>query len=334
MIKLKDLPDHLNLKVRNYVDLSLIEKEAFWSSEIGHTLMRSYLFNRYSLNYYLEYGKKEWCNNTLIVYNEKTPLVLIPSIDRPEKLGFAGSSTQIFSVCDEYLSMRCKNVLIKWLKSQQNGLIKEASVKADNLLLELCFNQLDHCKNSYIASVNLKEPISHIFKSFSKGHRHSIKKAAQIFQTKIINNKSANEKLFVEFKELHLSASGRKTRSDKSWELQFEMILQDKAYLVTSHDSENRLVSGSYIMLGADEAFYGVAASLKSVVESKTPSNHIALFHAIKFAKAKKVKKFVLGEIYNDYTDQKLQSISRFKKGFASIVDVINSTTFKFGNQK
>jgi len=332
MIQSSDLNTNVVLTVQFYSQLTPEKKDEFWKSELGLILEKSYIFNRQSLDYYREYGDGVWVDNTIIVYNGDAPLICIPSIDQFGKLGFSGGATQIFSVCDQMLSERCKDLFSNWLKSEKNSVIKSAYLRLDEQFLELCFSQLYKDKNTYITSIDLTGPTSEIFKKFRKGHRHAIRKADKFFETKIMDHNRADLRLFTDFQNLHATASGRKTRSDRSWMLQYEMIQQDNAFLVTSHDKENNLVSGIYIMIGADEAFYGVAASAKSLMTKKIPCNHLALYRAIEFAKFKNIQKFILGEIWVDSDDRKLKSIAGFKKGFASCIDINTDLFFKFGN--
>ena len=332
MIKFSELNTNVSLTMHFYLQLIPEKEDRFWESELGSILEKSCIFNRQSLDYYREYGDGTWVDNTVIIYTGDVPLICIPSIDSFDKLGFAGAATQIFSICDSVLSERCKNLVTNWLKSEKNSLIKDAYLRLDEQFLKLCFSQRYQDKNTYIAAVDLTEPTSEIYKKFSKGHRHAIKKADKFFETKIMDSNRTNLKLFHDFKNLHHTASGRQTRSDKSWMLQYEMIQQDKAFLVTSHDNENNLVSGCYIMIGADEAFYGVAASAKSLMTQKIPCNHLAIYRAIEFSKLKNIKKFILGELWVDSDDRKLKSIAGFKKGFASCIDINTDLFFKFGN--
>ena len=74
-----------------------------------------------------------------------------------------------------------------------------------------------------------------------------------------------------------------------SWDLQFELIKKDKAFLVSAKLNSD-LVSGCYIMHDEKTAFYGVAASDRDLMSDKHALNHYPLYLGIKQQKKKVVK--------------------------------------------
>jgi hypothetical protein len=110
-------------------------------------------------------------------------------------------------------------------------------------------------------------------------------------------------------KRLHLKASGRKTRSDETWEIQQEMINKGEAFVVELY-KEGTLISAALFYKNEWCCYYAVAASFKGV------NSHAVIWAAIEYCKAEGLKRFELGEKIEG--TEKEKNISKFKSGFGA----------------
>ena len=120
------------------------------------------------------------------------------------------------------------------------------------------------------------------------------------------------------FRQLHIQVSGQETRSQETWDLQYEMVRHGEAFLVLG-ELKGELVTAALFLLSPSSCFYGVSASNRALFDK--PLSHVVLWNAILNAKNWGCSFFEMGKI--DYPhqgvpvpNQKELSISTFKRGF------------------
>jgi hypothetical protein len=59
---------------------------------------------------------------------------------------------------------------------------------------------------------------------------------------------------------LHMESAGRQTRSEKSWQLQSEMIARGNGFLISGYRNEI-IQTSAFFMINLNSVFYGVSAS-------------------------------------------------------------------------
>ena len=142
-------------------------------------------------------------------------------------------------------------------------------------------------------------------------------------ETQIISGDNFNNKLLKEFKDLHFKASGRKTRSDLSWQILKDVVNRNEGFVSIASNNDS-LVSASFFSQSKKHCFYGVSASNRDLF--KNPISHIVLWNAIKYAKKIGCKVFELGDIYYHFTipkaSEKEMNIGFFKKSFGNKTNV------------
>lgn len=144
-------------------------------------------------------------------------------------------------------------------------------------------------------------------------------------------NSITNEEI-ERYRQLHLSVAGKQTRSKKSWELQYEMIVNKEAFLVLG-ELNQELATGVFMCAGPKFCYYGISVSKRELFDK--PMSHVLLWKAMLHAKKQGCKYFELGEqvyprqankvSYGSYEDiskifaptDKELNISKFKKGFS-----------------
>jgi len=126
------------------------------------------------------------------------------------------------------------------------------------------------------------------------------------------------EKAFLELKALHLSSAGRLTRSEESWKLQQNNIVEGHAFLVAAK-LEGETIGASYFLRCGKSSYYGVSASH---LEYRTLSiGHVIMVEAIDFARRNALDTFWLGSQFSRSTgeaSEKEFQIEKFKSYFGS----------------
>jgi FemAB family protein len=174
--------------------------------------------------------------------------------------------------------------------------------------------------NMYVA---LDWPMVDIFANFRKSYKNLVNKAKNLWKFEILSGEF--EKLiFEKYKLLHIETSGRQTRSDESWDLQYQMILDKKAFLIALFDSNGELIGGGYFNYTRDEAFYSVGVYKRELFDQ--PLGHFVQFLAISFMKDLGIRQYFVGKRHykSDIPspEEKLLNISSFKNGFATHLDM------------
>lgn len=185
-----------------------------------------------------------------------------------------------------------------------------------NLLLEkLLINASIH--NHYVeVSVNLCQPSDDIESGLRKSHRQSVSQGRKEMERVEISYGEIIAGAFDAFKALHLTAAGRETRPELSWELQRQAILNKNASLVTL-TFDSRVVGASFCWLSRVSGLYGSAAYDRTLF-STLPIAHLGVFRAIQHAQNNGLGKFIVGEAYSPNGSEKEKGIAAFKRGFSN----------------
>lgn len=163
--------------------------------------------------------------------------------------------------------------------------------------------------------LNLNDNLENIISKFGKSTKWRINQGKRFWRSKIIN--SADKKSWLEFKRLHLKEAKKLTRSQKSWNIQYKNLSNNKAFLINLYDKKNKIVGGGYFLLSVDEALYGVAAYDHDYFPK--PIGHFLQYEAIRYLISKKIQLYRLGSInINLKKNKKLESINEFKLSFSS----------------
>jgi FemAB family protein len=135
----------------------------------------------------------------------------------------------------------------------------------------------------------------------------------------------ANAARWSEFRALHRAAAGRVTREPVTWDLQWRMLCEGDAFLLTLSDpvAPERLVGGGFFEFSRDEAVYSVAAYDRALFHE--PLGHVVQFRAIEELTRLGVRRYLIGAQPYPQDDprptMKELTIANFKQGFASTLE-------------
>ena len=177
------------------------------------------------------------------------------------------------------------------------------------------------CNLQYDMYVDLKQSLKEIKSFYRKSYKPLINKGLREWKLEILSSETINRSTWEEFRLLHKEVAGKVTRSIESWNIQYEMIEQGSAFMVSSRDIESsKLIGGGLFQYTKHEGIYSVAAYDRSLFDNAIahPVQHLAIEHM----KSLGLIWYRIGEkLYpqsNPSPTQKEIDISKFKEGFCS----------------
>ena len=112
----------------------------------------------------------------------------------------------------------------------------------------------------------------------------------------------------------------RKTRSNKTWEIQADNLKEKNAMFIYIINNENNMVGGAYFDLSKDEASYSVGVYRRDLIDQ--PLGHIIQDKAIQLFLDMGIKRYKIGNkpypVAGNELSEKDISIAEFKSGFGS----------------
>lgn len=169
---------------------------------------------------------------------------------------------------------------------------------------------------TYQFAIDLQHTIEDIRLGFRKSYKPLVNKALKEWRVEVCEDDI--EKVFEEFRRLHLEQSGKQTRSVETWNIQKEQIKNNEAFLVTVRD-DMELIGAGLFNYSRDIGLYSVGAYKRELFDK--PIGHAVQMIAIKKLKDIGCKTYLLGQkatnLENTTSSSKELSISHFKDGFA-----------------
>ena len=179
--------------------------------------------------------------------------------------------------------------------------------------------------------INLTNENESLHANLRKSFKSLINWGKKNLKIEIINHKSITVDDIEKFRLLHLHAAGKETRSKKSWQLQYDMVVNHEAFLVLG-ELDQELVTGLFMLTSPRFCYYGISVSKRELFEK--PMSHGLLWDSILHAKQMGCRKFEMGEHvfvnqanrvpYGTYANiaeitkpnEKELNVCKFKQGF------------------
>lgn len=298
-------------------------------------VLSAYQYTNYSLQYYSEYFGQDYVNQTILVYNKlNEPVLALYAYSEKEIFSHFGSPVQVIE-CDfstESERLEAYKALISKLNEQlkQNNSGKILFYENEFLIAEY-YKDLDKISTDFISSVNLNLTEPEIKSNLRKRYKSFVNWGEKNLKIELIDSNNANYDKFTAFRDFHIQTSGRQTRSNVSWDLQFESIKNNEGYLVLGN-YQDMLVSGVLIMYGKKSAYYGVGVNDRKLMEQNLAISHYVMFFGILEAKKRGLEKFIVGYVSNEEKSEKELSIFKYKSGFTNIISTRNIFTTLLNN--
>lgn len=291
--------------------LSRVELEKLFSSGFVKNENLNPLYSLYSIDFYQELYGDSWKNYSSVCFVEERPVALLITFISHEASYF---SMPGMIICDhEYKNADIfANSIVDKLILDSKGLNIKLIKLCSNFDLIIDSSHKQFLKNAY---VDLSNSESIIRSSVRKSYKSLINWGLRNLDIKIHNSKNITLHKFNEIKMFHLLVAKKKTRSDKSWDIQYDMIKSAHGFIVEAHYMR-QLASASIIIHNSNEAFYGVSINSEDLMREKLPINHLVLYKSIIESKSIGLTKFNFGDTSTS-TDSKINNINTFKNGFA-----------------
>lgn len=169
----------------------------------------------------------------------------------------------------------------------------------------------------FLSSVELQADLSLFKSSLRKSYKSLVNWGKNNLDIRVLDSENMDEESFYAFKDLHMKASGRKTRSNISWDKQLASIKCGEAFALFGY-LEGKLETGGFFFVDKENCYYGSAASNRNLFNKGLM--HSIIFSAVEYCMDKNIKNLVLGDkIFYEDVDPKIKSISDFKSGFSNL---------------
>jgi FemAB family protein len=174
------------------------------------------------------------------------------------------------------------------------------------------------CTVNHEVLLDLSLSMPEIKAYFRKSYKPLITAGMRLWQIDVLT--TADETIWREFYDLHVSVAGRKTRSDETWDLHLQDIETQRGFLVYLRDNTGRMIGGGFFNVSPNEGFYAVAAYDRSLFDK--PLGHVVQYRAIEELQKRGIRWYKIGvRSYPSHLpapSAKEIAISEFKEGFAS----------------
>ncbi|MEG0796901.1 MAG: hypothetical protein RR397_10430, partial [Odoribacter sp.] len=171
----------------------------------------------------------------------------------------------------------------------------------------------------YYSNIDLLHSEEEIKMSVRKSYKSLINWGYRNIKIKLFDYSNITEEIIELFEAFHMQVSKRRTRSHKSWILQYEAVKKGMGYVLFGY-LENELVASVLVLTSQFEAYYGVAVNNRDLMAENKPIGHALLLEAIFEAKRNGLKNFCLGNVTYS-KDEKLNAIAKYKRGFSPLID-------------
>ncbi|MGK0176381.1 MAG: FemAB family protein [Lentimonas sp.] len=171
----------------------------------------------------------------------------------------------------------------------------------------------------FVEVIDLSLTEDELYSQVNKSFKSLINWGKKNLSISVFDASNISPEVISEFQTLHLAVAGRKTRSDKTWIYQLDMVMNKEAFIVTGR-LQDELVTAALFSISEIYCLYGVSASNRDMFDK--PLSHSILWRAICHAKTLGCQHFEMGERKFKHLGSptlptpKELGISKFKTGF------------------
>ncbi len=297
----------------------------------------------YTLNYNPSLNSE--LKSFFIIKNNKIIAIcplLLEEINGLKEFSFGGSYTPLPAFANE-LRRKEKEKVRKLIFETIDKLAKQEGVKKvsfrfvvlnksfvenprkNNYLMR--FNYIDNSINTQV--IDLRKDLGRLRMDVRHGHDSDIDKSSKMLKGEIFDKNNITKEIFDKYVDLHLRASGRKTRPQITFDMMFDWIKQGDAFLVGARlqemeeqeVSKDRFIGFSYFFAYKNNVYYGSACNNPEIENKENIAiAHFIQWNAIEYMQ-RKYNFYELGwQPYSntlaDFPSEKELYISRFKRGF------------------
>ena len=170
------------------------------------------------------------------------------------------------------------------------------------------------------SEIDLRQALPKLLSEVRKSYKSLINWGTKNLQLRILDYTTIQSEDICMFRELHIQVAGKETRSKKTWDLMFDMIKANEAFMIDGF-WEGQYVTASFFIFNKNYCYYGVSASVRELFDK--PLLHASMWKAIEFAKNKEISFFEIGsQVFTGFegVSKKEIDISTFKRGFGGFI--------------
>lgn len=274
--------------------------------------------------YYQEYYKENFTDLTFIVVENNRVLayVLCCILDNSITLPDGGVIIKLFDTnINNKEKKKIYTAILEHLKFLSDNykcslVIKDFLIDGSlSILGEHLFNSRFHNKLTFEMEIDYLDFNQGTFSAnLRKSYKSLINWGRKNLSVININKDNACADKFRKFQDFHCKISGRKTRSDESWNEQYEIIKSGLGELILA-DYNNNLAAGSFFADYSDTSVYFTGVYDRNLFDFGI--SHFMLYEGINRSFERgNTSRFSLGYFDTDIKDPKWYNIQFFKKGF------------------
>lgn len=179
-------------------------------------------------------------------------------------------------------------------------------------------------QESHVAFVDLADDEREIVRRTRKSYRSLVNWGRRSLTLRLVDARDPDPEAFDAFRHFHARVAGRRTRSEETWVAQHRALVDGRAFLMlaylgtSAHEdaASAMLVSGNYVILGDEEAYYGVSVNDRELMANRVAVGHWPLLASILEARRCGMRSFNLGVVGPGFATDKERGIAMFKRGF------------------
>jgi FemAB family protein len=316
----------------NIVKTLDLKNQTFWNNLIKEDCIQYNLYSplhiKYNIEYFIEHSFKDL--SFIILDNNQPIMGAILSVDNCSCLNtsLSGFGTPIYYLESSNTNQTILKKSKKQFKEYFFSLVDEYSIKSIQYRDFLFKNQLsflgkmllDKKANAipfFTSIIDLSMSQEKLHKTLRKSYKSLINWGLKNLTIKILNHKNITTKDIELFRNLHINAAKKETRSKKTWEIQYEMITNNEAFIITG-SNQDKVITASLYHHNSKYCYYGVSASDRNFFDN--PISHAIVWKAILHAKQINCQYFEVGKhLFPTNSPNKTQKefdINTFKNGF------------------
>jgi len=314
-----------------------VDSKELWDETFSRLSYKSVAYTNASLDYQLAYQTGHggnWQDISLIIFGDNKPEAIWP-LSVSIKEGVAQLTSQglpvlpplfiaesplitrkrIIKAC---LILANNIAIIRKISTWESGESFSNSIGMSEWHVQsMARDSLCHLVHELYLDLGLD--IAEIKRNFRKSYKSLIVSGSKLWTVGVLDGQH-DESLWQEFQNLHCIVSGRVTRSDETWMMQYQDIVCGRAFLVWLRNSAGEMVGGGLFNFTDDEGVYAVAAYDRTLFDK--PLGHVVQYRAIEELKKRNINWYKIGvRSYasdNPKPTDKEISIGEFKQGFSS----------------
>ena len=224
----------------------------------------------------------------------------------------------------QFLSSLCDKYQISGFEMQTNFLLYKADIVYEKLIQSKAATQYAQ----HELYVDLRQGRDYIWKGLRKRSRTQITTSKKALTSEIVDASSPwLESTVEQFRKLHISVSGRETRSEKTWKIQELTVQNAGGFIVLLKNSFSELI-GALLVTSTPTIAHASVAAYKRELFDKYAMGHVCEMAAIERLCALGKQWYYIGRMPLPQDDppptDKEISIGSYKKGFCTDLTIAN----------